>query len=191
MKNRLALASICAFSAGAFGVDFAAAQGVATGDAASDQGLAEIVVTATRREESSQHAAVAISTISGSAITDANITRPGELNDLLPALQASDDTGPYSTFYVRGVGNYATNALSDPALLFTFDGVTASRSGTSGFFYDLERVEVLKGPQGTLYGRNATGGAINVISKAPVLGEFGGDASIEFGNYSSSLSYQA
>ena len=189
-NNRLALAitSIGAFLAGTVGADPAApsaAPAATVGDAA-DQGLAEIVVTATRREESSQRAAIAMSTISGSLITDANITRPGELNNLLPALQASDDTGPYSTFYVRGVGNYATNALSDAALLFTFDGVTVSRSGTSGFFYDLERVEVLKGPQGTLYGRNATGGAINVISKAPVLDEFAGDASVEIGNYSSS-----
>ena len=159
-----------------------AAAGAETG---ADMGLAEIVVTAQRREESSQRAAIAISTITGDDIANANVSRPGGLTGLVPALQATDDTGPYSIFYVRGVGNYSANALSDPALLFNFDGVTVSRAGTSGFFYDLERVEVLKGPQGTLYGRNATGGAINVISKAPVLGEFGGDASVEFGNYSS------
>jgi iron complex outermembrane recepter protein len=138
------------------------------------------------REETAQRAAIAISTVSGAAITEANVTRPGGLTDLVPALQATDDTGPYSIFYVRGVGNFAANALSDPALLFNFDGVAASRAGTSGFFYDLDRVEVLKGPQGTLYGRNATGGAINVISKAPVLGELGGDASIQYGNFSAS-----
>lgn len=151
---------------------------------AADQGLSEIVVTAQRREETAQRAAIAISTVSGGAIVEANVTRPGGLTDLVPALQATDDTGPYSIFYVRGVGNYSANALSDPALLFNFDGVTVSRAGTSGFFYDLERVEVLKGPQGTLYGRNATGGAINVISKAPELDKFGVDASIQAGNYS-------
>lgn len=151
---------------------------------APGDGLAEIVVTAQRREETAQHAAIAISTIAGDSIVQANLTRPGGLGDLVPALQVTDDTGPYSIFYVRGVGNYAANALSDPALLFTVDGVAVSRAGTSGFFYDIDRVEVLKGPQGTLYGRNATGGAINVISKSPVLGQFGGDASIEYGNYS-------
>jgi iron complex outermembrane receptor protein len=153
-------------------------------DNAEAEGLMEIVVTAQRREESSQHAAIAISTIAGDALQNANITRPGGLTAVAPSLQVSDDTGPYSIFYVRGVGNFAANGLSDAALAFNFDGVTVSRSGTSGFFYDLERVEVLKGPQGTLYGRNATGGAINVISKKPVLGEFGGDASVQFGNYS-------
>src|SRR5258708_427164 len=161
-----------------------ASASAAGADGAETEGLMEIVVTAQRREESSQHAAIAISTIAGDALQNANVTRPGGLTAVAPSLQVSDDTGPYSIFYVRGVGNFAANGLSDAALAFNFDGVTVSRSGTSGFFYDLERVEVLKGPQGTLYGRNATGGAINVISKKPVLGEFCRDASVQFGNYS-------
>jgi len=169
-------------------IEPASAQQVAnsTGAVAADEaaGLQEVVVTAQRREESSQHAAIAISTLTGDAITGANVTRPGGLTAIVPSLQVSDDTGPYSIFYVRGVGNFAANGLSDAALSFNFDGVTVGRSGTSGFFYDLERVEVLKGPQGTLYGRNATGGAINVISKQPEIGEFGADASLQYGNYS-------
>lgn len=161
------------------------AQTASTASASNEAiGLEEIVITAQRREESSQRAAIAISTVGGDAIDEANITRPGGLQSIVPSLQVSDNTGPYSTFYVRGVGNFANNALSDSALLFNFDGVTVARSGTSGFFYDLERVEVLKGPQGILYGRNATGGAINVVSKKPMLGEFGGDASLQLGNYS-------
>jgi iron complex outermembrane receptor protein len=146
--------------------------------------LQEIVVTAQRREENSQKAAIAISTISGDDM--GNATRAGDLTALVPALQVTDETGPYSGFYLRGVGNFAANALFDPAVTFNFDGVTVNRSNTSGFFYDLERVEVLKGPQGTLYGRNATGGAINVISKAPDLNEFSADASVQFGNYATS-----
>ncbi len=148
-------------------------------------GLEEIVITAQRREESSQRAAIAISTITGDAVVDANITRPGGLEAVVPSLQAHDGTGPYSLFYVRGVGNFASNGLSDPALSFNFDGVTVAQTGTSGFFYDLERVEVLKGPQGTLYGRNATGGAINVISKKPLLGQFASEVGLQYGNYSS------
>ena len=188
MSKPPGLTSLLLLVAGATNAEFAVAQSAAAGsdDTASNAGLTEIIVTAQRHEESAQRAAIAISTVAGAAITESNVTRPGGLSDLVPALQATDDTGPYSIFYVRGVGNFAANALSDPALLFNFDGVAASRAGTSGFFYDLERVEVLKGPQGTLYGRNATGGAINVISKAPVLGEFEGDASVQYGNYSAS-----
>jgi iron complex outermembrane receptor protein len=159
------------------------AQTVVTSDA--DIRLQEVVVTAQRRTEDAQKAAIAITTLSGDAVQSANITRPEGLTELVPALQVQDDTGPYSIFYVRGVGNFAANGLSDPALVLNFDGVTVSRSGTSGLFYDLQRVEVLKGPQGTLYGRNATGGVINVISNPAELGKFGADASVQFGNYSS------
>lgn len=165
-----------------------AQQPAATGGGASavteTAELEEVVVTAQRRAESSQKAAIAISTISGDAL--GNAERPGDLTAMVPALQATDETGPYSGFYLRGVGNFAANALSDPAVTFNVDGVTVNRSNTSGFFYDLERVEVLKGPQGTLYGRNATGGAINVITKAPDLNAFSADASVDYGNYSAS-----
>lgn len=152
----------------------------------AQHGLQEVIVTAERTREDSQRAPVALNTITGGTIAAANVIRPGALNSLVPALQVSNDTGPYSIFYIRGVGNFAANGLSDPAVQFNFDGVPVSRSGTSGFFYDIERVEVLKGPQGTLYGRNATGGAINVISNKPILGRYGGDASVSYGNYSSS-----
>jgi iron complex outermembrane recepter protein len=184
----LALTSLVLGFAGVSGAGIAIAQTADTvnNSTTADEGLGEIVVTAQRHEESAQRAAIAISTLAGGDITQSNVTRPEGLTDLVPALQATDDTGPYSIFYVRGVGNFAANALSDPALLFNFDGVAVSRAGTSGFFYDLERVEVLKGPQGILYGRNATGGAVNVISKTPVLGTFSGDASIQYGNYSAS-----
>ena len=186
--EKLLAPTLAALAMGALSIEPAKAQqapGSAAAVPAGDSvGLQEIVVTAQRREESSQHAAIAISTLSAETITAANVTRPGGLTAIAPSLQVSDDTGPYSIFYVRGVGNFAANGLSDAALSFNFDGVTVSRSGTSGFFYDLERVEVLKGPQGTLYGRNATGGAINVISKMPELGQFGADGSLQYGNYS-------
>jgi iron complex outermembrane receptor protein len=74
---------------------------------------------------------------------------------------------------LRGVGSFNGNALSDSTVAFNVDNVFVARpSSAAGFFYDLERVEVLKGPQGTLYGRNATGGAINVVTRKPEIGTF-------------------
>ena len=92
--------------------------------------------------------------------------------------------GPYSLFYLRGVGNFNGNALSDAAVAFNVDGVYVARpSSASGVFYDVDRVEVLNGPQGTLYGRNATAGAINVLTKNPDFVLSGG-GEIEGGDYS-------
>ncbi|WP_219894273.1 TonB-dependent receptor [Aquisediminimonas profunda] len=152
--------------------------------AASSSGLADIVVTAQRRSENLQRAAIPVSAISGDTLTSAGATTPSQLTSLVPSLQVAPIAGPYSIFYLRGVGNFTSNALSDAAVAFNFDGVYVGKpSSTTGYFYDLERVEVLKGPQGTLYGRNATGGAINVISHLPELGRLGGDLSAGYGNY--------
>jgi iron complex outermembrane receptor protein len=148
------------------------------------QGLQEIIVTAQRRSENLQRAAVPVSAVTGDMLRDAGISRPTELTAVVPALQVATSSGPYTLFYLRGVGNFNGNALSDSAVAFNFNGVYIGRpSSTTGFFYDLDRVEVVKGPQGTLYGRNATGGAINVIAHAPVLNEFSGSAVGEYGNY--------
>jgi iron complex outermembrane receptor protein len=148
------------------------------------KGLQDIVVTAQRRAESLQKAAVAVSVVSGDELRNSGISRPTELTALVPALQVATSAGPYNLFYLRGVGNFNGNALSDAAVAFNYNGVYVGRpSSTTGFFYDVERLEVLKGPQGTLYGRNATGGAINVITNAPKIGELSGEVVGEYGNY--------
>jgi iron complex outermembrane recepter protein len=153
--------------------------------AGTDVGLEEIVVTAQRREESLQKAAVPVSAISGETLRDAGVFKPTDLTSLVPALQVSTSAGPYNLFYLRGVGNFNGNALSDSAIAFNVDGVYLGRpSSTTGFFYDLQRVEVVKGPQGTLYGRNATGGAINVITQPAVLNSVEGYVTAEGGNES-------
>jgi iron complex outermembrane recepter protein len=85
---------------------------------------------------------------------------------------------------MRGVGNFTLVANSDPAIAFNYDGVYVGRpTGSTGVFYDLARVEILKGPQGILYGRNATGGAINILPVQPKIGELSGYLSGTYGNY--------
>lgn len=145
--------------------------------------LEEVEVTAQRRTESVQRAAVAVSVVTAGALRDAGAAKPQELTELVPSLQVAASAAPISVYYLRGAGNFTGNALTDSAVAFNVDGVFIGRPhSTAGFFYDLERIEILKGPQGTLYGRNATGGAINVLPRAPEPGAWGGEASAEFGN---------
>ena len=147
-------------------------------------GLAEIVVTAQRIAENSQKAPVAIDVIKPDELVRQNVVRAEDLSRASTALSINGGGGPTTVFFVRGVGNTTVNAYSDPAIAFNYDGVYVGRpTSTSGVFYDLQRVEVLKGPQGTLYGRNATAGAINVIPNRPKLGQTSGDISIGYGNY--------
>ncbi|MEO6387349.1 MAG: TonB-dependent receptor [Croceibacterium sp.] len=150
-----------------------------------DGGLGEIIVTAQHIEESSQRAPIAIDVISPDELVRQNVIRAEDLSRTSTALSATGSTGgPTTVFFVRGVGNATVNAYSDPAISFNYDGVYIGRpSSTSGVFYDLQRVEVLKGPQGTLYGRNATGGAINVIPNRPKLGDSSVEFSLGYGNY--------
>jgi iron complex outermembrane recepter protein len=152
-------------------------------DSAAPAALEEITVTAQRRVENLQRAAIPVSAVSGEELANAGATRVQDLTALVPSVQIATAAGPYPLFYMRGVGNFNGNALSDAAVALNLDGVYLARpSSTGGMFYDLERLEVLKGPQGTLYGRNATGGAINVITRKPT-DDFGGDAEIDAGNY--------
>lgn len=149
-----------------------------------DQGLAEIIVTAQKREENLQRAAVAVTAVDSETLARAAVTDASQLTNLAPALRINTAFGPTPTFYVRGVGNFVANVQSDTAVVVNLDGVAIARpTGVNGMFFDLQRIEVLKGPQGTLYGRNATGGAVNLITVQPKLGEVSGFADFSYGNY--------
>jgi iron complex outermembrane receptor protein len=165
------------------GIAFAQAEVSTESDGASSGGLNIIVVTAQRREETAQNAAIPIDVVSGSDLVDAGITNSVDLGKLVPALTIQT-IGAGATSFIRGIGNFTTFQSADSAVAFNYDGVYVARPlAAVGNYFDLERVEVLKGPQGTLYGRNATAGVINVIPKKPRLGETGGHVSVGYGNY--------
>src|SRR6185312_11551778 len=152
--------------------------------AASGPSLQEVVVTAERRQQTLQSAPVSVTAVTGEQIGERNVTAVSDLTQLVPALEAYTGSGPYSNITIRGVSSLVVNAFGDPAIAVNMDGVYLARTTAfEGLFYDVQRVEVLKGPQGTLYGRNATSGAINVITKSPTF-TFGGDFSAQYGNYS-------
>jgi iron complex outermembrane recepter protein len=153
---------------------------------AESGGLQEIIVSAQRREENLQRAAVPVSAVSGESLVSAGITETVSLSKLVPSLVIQPAGGTTMNFYLRGVGTLQGNSFGENPVAFNFDGVYVARpTSPVGTFFDLERIEVVKGPQGTLYGRNATGGAINVLPKRPVLDEFGGDLMVELGDFES------
>ncbi|MEH3106443.1 MAG: TonB-dependent receptor [Sphingomonas fennica] len=175
------MAAVAAVTAGTARAQAGGQPGTAA--AAEGEGLGEIVITAQRRSESAQRAAISIDTISPERIARAGLTSADQLTQLVPALRTEPAQGPYVNFTVRGVSNFGVNSFADGAVVLSADGVPQAHPvSANGLFYDLERVEVLKGPQGTLYGRNATGGAVPLISHRPDW-TLGGSASLEYGNY--------
>jgi iron complex outermembrane receptor protein len=145
-----------------------------------------IMITAQRKSESIQDAAIPILALDQQSLTRQGLESGQDLGRISPSLGISAGGGPLTSIFVRGVGALTVNPLTDAAVAQNVDGVYLGRSsGAAGqAFYDLERVEILKGPQGTLYGRNATGGVVNYIPVKPKLGETSGYAQVELGNYS-------
>jgi iron complex outermembrane recepter protein len=147
--------------------------------------IEEIVVTAQRRTENVQKTALSIEVFSGDELRQAGITKPDDLIKLAPGVQVAG--GTTTQIYVRGVGDFGVTATANPAIVTSIDGVSIGRpQAISGNFFDIERIEILKGPQGTLYGRNASGGALNILTVQPKLGEYSGYADATFGNFSQS-----
>lgn len=136
-------------------------------DIASAQ-IDEIIVTARKREESLQNVPVSVSTLAGPQISNMGIKTPLDLGRYVPGLQSNVHPSSASivTFQIRGQSAGDVLSTVDQAVGIYKDGVYIPRPrGQNSAFFDLDRVEVLKGPQGTLYGRNTTGGTINFISK--------------------------
>lgn len=144
--------------------------------------VGDIVITAQRRTENLQRSSLSIGVVSAQELQRAALTDARDLNRIVPNVQIGTSAGFTQTF-VRGIGSSSANQFGDPSVTFNEDGVVIDRPNAVGpLFYDLARVEVLRGPQGTLYGRNATGGAINVITQAPTR-DVGGFASAQYGSY--------
>ncbi|QYU68937.1 TonB-dependent receptor [Leptolyngbya sp. 15MV] len=131
-------------------------------------GVGEIVVTAQRREESLSRVGISVTAVGADEIATRGIDNPEELVKIVPGFQASTTYGGNPVYTLRGVGFNTRNAHSTaPVGIYLDEAAIAYPYMTVGLLHDLERVEVLKGPQGTLYGRNATGGLINYVSAKP------------------------
>lgn len=146
-------------------------------------GLAEVTVTAQRREENSQSVPIAINTISGEDATLRGAVSIQTLSATVPGLTMTVTTSNTNT-YIRGVGSTSASANNEPSAATYVDGVymPSSFALSSFFFNNIERLEVLKGPQGTLFGRNSTAGVIQIITPDPKH-DFGGNLSVGYGNY--------
>lgn len=183
----LGFASAAALLIGAAGRPDAALAQAAPAAQPAPPALSEVVVTAERREQNLQRAAVAVTAVSGKELARRDIVNIDQLTQAVPALQAQQGTGPYTSVIIRGVTTAVVNVFGDPSVAVNTDGVYLARpTSLHGLFYDLDRVEVLKGPQGTLYGRNATGGAVNLVSNQPTY-SLGADLMAEYGNYNEFL----
>ncbi|WP_406827758.1 TonB-dependent receptor [Microbulbifer sp. ARAS458-1] len=145
--------------------------------------IEEVVVTAQKRAENLQDVPIAISAFTGDSMKAMGVKNLTDLGKFTPGVEMNNDTPLQPTYSVRGIETGDFTVGSDPAVAVYVDGVYTGRgAGAEIPLADIERVEVLKGPQGTLFGRNATGGAIHIISKKPQA-ENTAELNLTAGNY--------
>jgi iron complex outermembrane recepter protein len=144
----------------------------------------EIIITATKRETTLQETPVAVSVTTADQIERAQVRDLIDLQTLVPSLKVGQLQSSQNTnFVIRGFGNGANNAGIEPSVGVFIDGVYRSRSAAQiGDLPNLKRVEVLRGPQSTLFGKNASAGVISIVTEEP-QDEFGGSAELSYGNY--------
>lgn len=153
-------------------------------EATSEAAFNEIVVTATKREVTLQDVPVAVTVTTAQTIERAHIRDIRDLATIVPSLRVGERQNPSNTnFFIRGFGNGANNAGIEPSVGVFIDGVYRSRSAAQiADLPDVQRVEVLRGPQSTLFGKNASAGVISIVTKEPQF-EFGGNVEASYGNY--------
>ena len=155
---------------------------LATLPMAANAVIDEIMITSERRAASLQDTAISITALTGDDLVQNSIETTEQLAGLTPALQIQRDV--IGKVVIRGIGTENFTIAGDPGVALSVDGAYISRSNVAIFdMFDMERVEVLRGPQGTLYGRNATGGAINFITNKPT-DELDANVLVDVGEYS-------
>lgn len=186
MIKRHLLASICAVAtAGSPALAQADISKEAGAVEESSTGLRDIVVTARRRAEPLQQTPLAVSAIDSVRLDEANVSQLADMTSLAPSLYLSRDTVVSSRLlaFIRGFGNKSSDPAAEPAVALTIDGVyQASQIGTFINLFDVEAVEVLRGPQGTLLGKNAPAGGLSIRTRRPSM-NFGGMAQVDYGSY--------
>ena len=145
----------------------------------------EVIVTAEKRSESLQDLSQAVTALTAADVEDRQLTSFVDLSAIAPGVNVAKNEGFKTVITIRGIGNEANqNAIANPSVSYHLDGVyIASPFALQTDFLDLEQIEVLRGPQGTLFGQNSTGGAINVITMDPDFEEFSGTADLSIGQY--------
>ena len=190
MEKKFKIITVKGFGVSAYSLAallvFAPASQALAQDAASsaeaDPALGDIVVVAQKRAENVQDVPIAITAVTSEQLGAAGVASTSDLTMVAPSLNVGSNAG-YFLPRLRGVGNPTFGPGIENAVATFVDGVYVSAvPGTLLSLNSVERVEILKGPQGTLFGRNATGGVINVISKEPKAG-FGGEADVSYANY--------
>ncbi|QDC40022.1 TonB-dependent receptor [Sphingobium fuliginis] len=185
MMKSFALAASTALASATLWMTPTFAQDAAPQTAQPDYG-SDIIVTATRRETTLQSTPIAVSAFGQAQLDRQQVKDVTDLARFVPSLQFNQQGDQSAVLLtLRGIGNdSAYTEVADPEVAIYVDGIYSPRAqGASVLMYDMERVEVLRGPQGTLFGRNATVGALSLISAKPKLGEFGGNVEVVAGNY--------
>lgn len=182
----LAIAMACAFSAAAQQADVNKVAETTTAQASSNETELEVIsVTATKRKTKLMETPVAISALSEAQLQQHGVTSVKDIADLVPGLDisvASEQAAPVIT--MRGIRSTNITELGDPAVGVHLDGIYSPRmQGALALMYDVERVEALRGPQGTLFGRNSTVGSINVLTAKPEFDSSYGNANTELGRF--------
>jgi iron complex outermembrane receptor protein len=143
---------------------------VAPPDQAEKAVLGEVVVTARKKKERAQDVPISLSVLDGRALAEANLTLPTDLQERAPGLLVSVPNARLTSYTIRGLGSSSANDGIESSVGLFLDGVYLGRQGLSIFdLIDLDRVEILRGPQGTLFGKNTTAGAISIVTKAPTF----------------------
>lgn len=152
---------------------------------ASNAAVSEVVITSRRRQEAAQEVPIPISIITGRIVEDAVAFNVNRVKELVPTVQLYSSNPRNTTLNIRGLGSTfgLTNDGLDPGVGFYVDGVYYARPAVTTLdFLDVERIEVLRGPQGTLFGKNTTAGAFNITTRAPQF-TLGGMFETSYGNY--------
>ena len=152
---------------------------------AQNNAIEEVIVSAEKRNESLQDVSISVTALTEDVLETKNITDFVGLSAIAPGVTVAKNEGYKTIISIRGVGDETNqNAIAAPSVALHMDGIfIASKFSLRTDFIDLERIEVLRGPQGTLFGQNSTGGTINVISQKPSFDETKGKIDLAIGNY--------